>query len=140
MGNIPKSEFLAKKALGRDVTGVNKNREGRQMAKSLFIASTGRIPDKNEVRDFYKRETKGHTYSITSSFQATFGEASAGKIVNELEQEVKTGVQKIEPLSLDAFATALSTGNLTFHTHASYDDCFNINSTEPIIIYKVSFN
>lgn len=140
LGKLPKSEFLARRALGREVNGIHRNKEGRQMAQALYFSTTGRLGNENEVRDFQKRETKGHSYSITSSFTSVFGDVNPARALSQLEMRAKTTVEKIEPIDLDTFTAALSTGNLTFHTREPYETWFNQDSQEPIKVYKITLN
>jgi hypothetical protein len=143
MVKLCKADYQRLHSTSRRIIGPDKNKEGQQMVRALYMNSKKRIPTKNEARDFYKEETKGHTYSITNFYEVVFGEVSPGKVVAQLESEIKTGTTELTSPNIETIMQTLSStassSTLTFHVSGSYDDFFN-NPDKVLEVYRVSLD
>lgn len=53
-----------------DIIGPEKNKEGQEMAKAIYYIENKRFPvDKNELREYYKKLTKGHKIPIDFQYK-----------------------------------------------------------------------
>lgn len=143
MGKLCKSDYQRLYGSTRRIIGPDKNKEGQLMAKALYMNSKKEIPSINEIRDFYKQETKGHAFSITNFYEVVFGETSPGKMVAQLESEIKTSTSEVVKPNIETIMAALSStansSTLTIHVSGNYDDWFN-NSDKILEANRISLN
>lgn len=68
---------------GKDLTGVDRNPEGREMANIVFAIDKGRWPNAQESKDYHKDVTDGHAEPINDVYdyriETFFGEKYVGK-------------------------------------------------------------
>ncbi len=136
MVKLSKSDYtrLVLKREG-EILGSDKNREGQNMARALFIREHRREPNKAELKDFLSRETKGHSFSISRVYESTFGENNPVRTANETLAHFRSYNCSIEALQ-DRLSDLTEEPPLTLYARASSEE----NGEEIFQVYKISLN
>lgn len=88
MGKLSKRDYERLVLSKRNILGPQKNKEGKEMAKALYLGSYHNIPTDSELKDFYFNQTNGHWNSITLIYDLVYGNKNPWKVVNELTREI----------------------------------------------------
>lgn len=102
---------------GLEILEPSKNVEGQKMAEAIFMKLERRIPTRHEVKDFQKRETKGHSCSITKEYRSVFGDISPERAIQDIKRELMN----------DAHTQSNTLSN---YTYLSYANCVTYLSRE----------